>query len=510
MGLDPIPLGPSSKVPYIGAWPILDPEDLWEDAQPDSNVGIRCGEKKRLVVIDCDERKQPGTYTRVMDLLTSLGISSGEYPVVQTATSVGRHIYASLNDDLPGDYSMLSAIYGSGEVRYGSGSMVVAPPSEVNGNHYSLIEGDFRNLPMVSLNQIMQLIDAPENIPSLHAKYVRYANIDSRKINLRALDLLNGESLDDYTSRSEAEQAIITFLVDQGFSFFEIQIIFQKYPAAGKYLEIYRQNPENADRWLLLSYNNALSWLKTSKKIENPIARRAIIWALSQPWPGQHGSSDREIYLAHAAIALRTNKKIYGASVRELAELAAVSRSSASRANRRLIRKGLILLREPSDETEAAIYELIDFADIGTIFQKNINTKDCLTILSHDAFRREGLGKSALRVWQSLHLNGPMTVSQISKQTGIHHSTVRTVLGRMVEIHDRFEGEVINMVGEIPIKGPNLWYAQTVDLDNVAMLVGTYNRGDRQQEEHNLERKFFELKQNESNQKLSDSRSPYS
>lgn len=160
-GFDPIPLKPGTKTPSLKNWPRESVFRMWNTRKPYSNIGIRCGGLLNVAVIDCDDKDTPGTFDNVRQLLETLGYVPGDYPVIQTASGIGRHIYLTFNGELPGDICRLDKVYGSGEFRYGPGAYVVAPPSVVSFNGlYSLIEGNFRRLPEVERADIEPLLNS--------------------------------------------------------------------------------------------------------------------------------------------------------------------------------------------------------------------------------------------------------------------------------------------------------------------------------------------------------------
>ena len=104
---------------------------------------------------------------------------------------------------------------------------------------------------------------------------------------------------------------------------------------------------------------------------------------------------------------------------------------------------------------------------------------------SHDAFRWEGLGKSATLIWQALQ-SGPMTAPAIATATGRHIATVKRVLGRMSELCDPITGETFGMVEE---NGTGLWQALDVSLDAVARFLHVEGIGEKQRKRHADERR---------------------
>ena len=152
LGFDTIPLHPGNKNPLSNTWQLKEPHRQWANTPTYANVGIRGGGMARIAIIDCDEKDKPGTFDTAKNWLNGLGFLKGSYPVIQTASGVGRHIYISFAGNLNGDWRKLHSDFGAGEFRYGSGAYVVAPPSIVNENSaYTLVSGDFRFIPELKI-----------------------------------------------------------------------------------------------------------------------------------------------------------------------------------------------------------------------------------------------------------------------------------------------------------------------------------------------------------------------
>lgn len=473
MGLDAIPLQPLSKRALLAGWRDSEPAVQWESAPEVANIGIRCGGKMSLCVIDSDDKKRP-TWRSVQNHLWGLGLEPGCYPSVFTPNG-GRHAYFLLDGTLEGNYRILNPEVGAGEFRYGKGAYVAAPPSQLETGSYSLIEGDFHYLPTIRKADILPLLARTDSI-----KVDAEANIT--KPSRFAYALLQGKGIEKYPSRSEAEQAILTSMVNVGMGFHEVLELFIRYPAAGKFQELHKKNPSSAIQWLNNSYQKALDYAQTHESQARKNAKEQIEWARSISWPGRTGSTDRAVYLAHASIAYRAGKTIYAASSRTLAELAGVSRPTAEHANHRLQAKNLIKPEENAIAEQATKYRLVK-QDISTSY-KPFEGVDKAYITSHDAFRHAGLGKSAGEVY-ALLLEEPLTAGELATRTGRHITTVNRVLNRMGKLIDIHTGEIIGMVEPLPDKR---WKALPVNLDEIARLYGTYGTLKKQKEKHKAER----------------------
>lgn len=474
LGIDTFPLVEGTKIPAVSRWQLLTPNRLWLRASPDSNVAIRCGGVARVAVIDCDEKNFVGTFTNVLNYLGSLGYAPDEITVVQTASGIGRHIYVEFVGVLDRNYRVLAPAFGAGEFRYGLGSYVAAVPSIIDGSAMKLLSGDFRQLIRLDLQDVFPMlgnqqvgeISKPLQVPR------------------RTLAMLKGIGLEGYKSRSEAEQAIVVGLINAGFDFEGVLAKFQEHEAAGKFHELNQKKPKLAKHYLELSYEKALEFVNQNESKARRFTETVLTWAESQSWPGQTGSVDRAVFMAHAQIAHRSARREYAASVRELAEIAGCGLSTIVRANKRLIEANLLTLAQPATADLANIYRLNLAEQSGTLPQPK-DVRKCSIMFQHDAFRHGGgLGKSGYEVYEQL-LRHPATTTELASSTGRHIKTVQRVLERMSEkLIDVTTGEIVRMVEN----DGELWHGLEVDLDHVAEIVGTAGTLEKQQRKHQQER----------------------
>lgn len=486
LGFDVVPLKPNGKDAILAGWPRRDPAAMWAKAPIGANVGIRGDGPALAAFIDCDETKRPGTLARVQNHLWGLGYEPGNYPVVQTASTDGRHIYLSFVGELPGDARLLAADVGAGEFRYGRGALVAAPPSIVAGQPYRLLAGDFRTLPTLAVPDVLPLLanksfDAPP----------------APRVPARAWELLNGKGTDRYPTRSEAEQAIVALLVNAGHDFASVAALFSKYPAAGKFAELNTRGKSGL-RWLRLCYGKAQTWATASESQGRQLARAALAWANLRAWPGRTGSVDRAVFLAHAALAFRAGKLAYGASARELAEQAGVTFRTAAAASNRLVRAGFLALHLAATPSLAAMFRLtvpnvLTFTTPpdanGDVLAHSLigNVRECANKAAHDAFRRQALGKAGAEVWAALQ-EQPRTAGELAAITGRRPRTVRRALHHLARIVDPVTGEISPDLALVQAEAGQWRAVPGVDLDRVALVLGTAGKGKAQREAHRRER----------------------
>jgi len=476
LGFDTLPLSAGSKICHVEKWQIISPNEAWLHAPSDSNIGIRCGGKRHFAVIDCDEKNKVGTFENIKNYLTGLGYDDKKFPVIQTASGIGRQIYCTLTDSIPGDYHNLSPQYGCGEFRFGEGAYVVAPPSIVkNTGVYKLLQGDISYLPEIELSAISYILKVSTSGDRYEdsKRILKYPKL-TRKQNY----MLNGIGVDKYPSRSEFEFALLVSLVNTGWDWNGIFYLFNNNKCGGKYSELNSKNWKQAYHYLRLSYENACQWAEnTSEGRQRAINAEA--WALSRSWSGRTGCYDRDVFLAQVNIAYETGKVIYHADCRTLAEFANVNYSTASRANRRLIQAGYLQLEQAAIANCAAKYSL---GDIATLPQSPNVRECCITSKDHDVFARRGLGKSSKFIWNALE-DGPKTVEELLLLTGRVKKTVQKWLTVMSGLEDG--------VSEKPMvyESEGKWYRnQDISLERISEFLEVNGLMDKRKKRHQEER----------------------
>ena len=424
-------------------------------------------------MIDCDDKKI-STWPAVQNFLWGLGLEPGSYPAVSTPNH-GKHAYLTLEGSIPGNYRLIRQETGAGEFRYGSGAYIAAPPSVLPNGTYQLEQGDFLYMPVLR---------AADILPLLSRNVKHSAGQDeggSRTLSRGALALLQGKGLEKYQTHSEAEQAILTTLANAGFAFSEVLPLFLKYPAGGKFKILYQKNPKTAVQWLERSFQKALEFIQANETPARKQVREMLIGAQNSAWPGRTGSTNRAVYLAHATIAYRAARTVYAASSRTLAEMAGVSRPTAEQANRRLLQAGLIQLEDKACAEQANKYRLLEHPFTTSSIDCEEVDKECTT--AQDVFRYSGLGKAAGEMY-SLLQKEELTCGELAERTGRHLSTIKRNLIKMNQIIDSRTGEIISMLERDGEK----WRAVSVNLDDIAVLVGTAGTGEKQRKKHAQER----------------------
>jgi hypothetical protein len=382
-----------------------------------------------------------------------------------------------------------------------TGSYTVVPPSvHPSGLTYSFVSrGDLARVELGQLEFLgLELEEAPEPAPS-------------RRIPERTFRLLAGKQ-DCYPTRSEQEGAIMLGLINAGFDFSEILAIFQRYPGAaifsesrrGKFQEKLLQNAPAAISWLQQEHkrmmvkakNDSTAHQQHRAKIRE---KRNILDGMR--WPGRTGITDRKTLKAHLEISQRANSVVYEASVRELSRMTFCSTKTVSKSNRRLIALGYLeritvqprkTVRKTADRFELkldAIHEELIKSPLASL---DIGMGECCLyefLSDHELFSSKRLGRSAAELCQLLSSLGPMTTKEIAIQSGRCPNTVRMTMKRLSEIPDGKTGELWSLV---ELSEGKLWHiADSIDIDELSMALGTTGVRQRMLEIHQEERENY-------------------
>jgi hypothetical protein len=457
-GLSVVPAFPRSKVPCVWwkAYQYERPSVVEREAmfsfESNLNIGVVCGAaSNNLAIIDAE------TEAAFQDQLRRVTLAGfGNTNVIRTRR--GGHIQLQL----PVPVKPKSFKHQGFEIR-AQGQFVVLPPSiHPSGTTYTFI------------NQPSTII----RVPSLDA--LDWLNLEAapeKEIPRRARYLLQGEMRGRYDSRSEVEQAIISSLCVVGFSFEEVLAIFRSYPAAGKFREQEAKNPALAAQYLRTCFNNAREFCATDSPARQR-ARTTQVIAEAAPWPGRTGSSDRSVFLAHTTLAHRSGQPTYHASSRDVAEIAGVERKTATRASRRLAKRGFIELVQPATFAYANRYRLPEKTKLTPLTHMVLPRVGSTSSFSlPDAFRQRGFGRPAFEVLTALG-KGPLAAKEIAWATGRHVQTVRKSLLRLRQFNcaeklcGKWSGKPVS----------------EINLDDLARSVGTSGARQQQKEKYRAER----------------------
>jgi DNA-binding MarR family transcriptional regulator len=460
-GLSTVVAFPQSKVPGVswGRFAYEAPTEFERDAMfsfdGDLNIGFVCGvASQNTALIDAESQSVFIEQVKRFD-------RAGKGDTWMAETYRGGHISIRLPFPVAG-------YKGDGfEVR-GQGQFVLLPPSiHPSGKQYNFLHRP---------DKIIEV--SPADLPWLKLEPARTV----RPIPRKAARLLSGDGCTNYETRSEAEQSIVTILFNAGFSFDETLALFHSHKAAGKFSALYANDPAKAVAWLKMGFEAARQWCVKDSPARK-IARVAMAHAQTVPWPGRYGSTDRAVYLAHLSLAHQAGQQDYHASSRDVAEHAGCTRSTASRASKRLINAGFMRLVKPAAFTYANRYLLLQKGeDCTTPSPSFLRSGSMFTFSLSDCFRRTGLGRAAYEVLSAVQCRD-LTVSEVVEKTGRSVQTVRKALHRMSEL---------GFVSKHAKKWRGREISET-ELEVAARKLGTSGAGVRQKKKHCGERLRHQL-----------------
>lgn len=166
----------------------------------------------------------------------------------------------------------------------------------------------------------------------------------------------------------------------------------------------------------------------------------AAVKSADGAWGGQGGPSCRAALDALLTLARRYGRVVVGASVRQIAELAGLSRSAASTALHRLQMKGWVQRVAAAVGPLATEYRLTVPDGLGR--QHSLDARLAPTPLhvrSHDVGTHEGLGRHAALL-ADLIVDGVGTTRELTTVTGMDRRTVVRHLARLEQLGLVVEG----------------------------------------------------------------------
>jgi hypothetical protein len=280
-GFTPFPLSPMAKVPNQGT-PLSQVQRL--PFVEKTNIGIFAGSDNGLAIIDADVEV---AREMIPAKLAEMGLLDW-VTIVRTPNRDGRHYWIRLTDKPNGAqaYYKLSQMVGGGEFRVNRPAYVVAPGSRTEKGEYTFVQGGieyFCGQPGVSWTDLLWL--APTGMAQ--AGKAQSGSVSRRKVSdppaglrriakpkvLALVDLIHGAGPDgrvrriDYATgrtradyfdtRSEAEAALVTGLVLAGWSFDNIEELFER-----EQPEHYTSVPR-PDYYLTTTYNKGVRYISS-------------------------------------------------------------------------------------------------------------------------------------------------------------------------------------------------------------------------------------------------------
>ena len=211
--------------------------------------------------------------------------------------------------------------------------------------------------------------------------------------------------------------------------------------------------------------------------------RRARCWIEEQTWNDVAGATDWLVALTIVHLVARSWRSDLRISVRQVAELAGITKDTASASLRRLRFRGFVRRISDASGPRAARYELLFLGcpNAGTHSISPMNVPFVHAGYS-DVFRHNGLNKNALRLWLFLLSHPSQNVLDLTIELGLHETTVRRNLKDL---------EACGLVVQAGF--PARWSGLRQDLGSVAASLGTSGATKARREQHARERLNFHL-----------------
>ncbi len=167
---------------------------------------------------------------------------------------------------------------------------------------------------------------------------------------------------------------------------------------------------------------------------EIPAWKRAQNWLASATFTGRTASVDKAVFRAAINIAARAPvDKVMRLTSREIADIAGITRKTASIALKRLVAAGLLVCKKFTDRiSDAKCYEFGGVCVYPT-YSVAINTVSSSGVITHtpltDAAEREALGLTGFDLYRAMcRIGAPMSAKALAAASGIGLNAVRNAL----------------------------------------------------------------------------------
>jgi hypothetical protein len=303
--LEVIPLYPGKKEPLIG-WknrpPLTDAEIQNYFSKDENNIGVFCGPKSdNLLVIDFDSRRAWEEYRKELSHIAN--------KTLVTKTRRGYHIFTRTPGPiLNNPYRSLKEI----DVKYNG--YVVAPESRIGDFQYEF----FANYSIYRLEALEELpfpLKTEQDRNKIHRDTDKPYGLPWRLFNV-----LKGKT-EGWKSRSHAEQALITYCVNQGWDIDQIVSLFTMHAISGTHFKEHKDPMQ----YLLISFRKAQEYLSNNKREIDRKIDDLFHLAQTHKWSSRTADYDRVVFMAFLKIAKRSGKLEVGASIREIAEMTGIN-----------------------------------------------------------------------------------------------------------------------------------------------------------------------------------------
>jgi len=320
--------------------------------------------------------------------------------------------------------------------------------------------------------------DIPVNYQGKHIQIIgRPHGFPKRLWDLLTLGDLDGR----YISRSEVDQAIITWSVNQGWGYDTIYELFRRFSCE----ESKFRDKGRGHAYLKTCYKNAAEYVHENRRKTDRTLDDLYNFARSIQWQGRTGRTDKAVYLSMLDIARQKGSLELGASIREIAERTGTHKDTAWKALNRL---PYILRIKPAENDIPDTFKIITQNIEGVARTDNPSRKWGGEGMSVDAtldlFRHRGLGKTGADIFQALlSLNDFCDIPTLAQLSSVHRQTIDRKL------------DIMEKAGLIEIKGneygKKIKAVKHADLNRAAQIVGTAGKGEAEKRQHKRERENY-------------------
>ena len=465
-------------VPYAkkGGWPWrklqyvrLNPEDLVTLFRSRCNVAVMTGRTSaNLIVIDC-ETKQNFEYH--LDKLATAHIPI--WAVKTGSARGGGHLYLRSKQGEVKGYKTSEF-----EVR-GNRCYVLAPPSvHPDGGMYDFYQRDSVEPPEVDINQLTWLSLEVARNSSKQVQPNSFAELAMETRNF----IFSGATEGDRNNR------LFAAACDLHGNGYGKQTAIELLAGVASRCGL-------QDQEIYTTINSAYNQPRTPAKPKHkqkaiPHHTKAQSWAENHPWPGRTGQTDKIVFLACCLRAITANDQgVFRASSREIAEVAHITRKTASRSLKRLLVQGCLISCGNDKFSKANLYKLgkktlqspiknsrvyptISLPDYGLVSGVKSGKSD---LLEHKA-----LGKVAGQLYvKMLKLDQPARAQELAKLANFSRKQVYRALERLRKF------KLVEKVS-----GGFVAIAHTADslVEMVTKPTGTFGKGEERKLAHQRER----------------------
>lgn len=475
-GFNVLPLPANSKRCRLDNWQVADVNELWRDVGTDFNIAVRFGGSTRNVAVA--DGDSPRSVAHIADALRGLGAA---FLCTTTATAGHVHFWLNVTGTPEGAYRKLSAEVGAGELRYGSGAYVVVPASRIDGRAYRFVHdmdtpltiAGLRSVRYADLARVLLPVERPQ--PQERPALPRDAGLVRGKLPLDVLVMLDtladaprGQQVGKYASRSEGEFAVVLSCINYGWTLDEVRELFDCHHP-GHYAD-YR-TPRAKERYLALTFSRAMA-VYAGTPVRQELA--TAIASVPSCWPGRGGGLEQSTYRALLQVAYTANALTFGASERQLSELAGASRVGVHNALDRLQRAGLVERTGLDADWHTSLW-VVNLGGVNKLpFLHSCATVDGL----YASELWTAMGRSSGMLYGLLDAKSGAKVAFLAEKSGKCKNTVKTALAKL----ERYG---------LAQRGDAGWTRGSRDVQDVARELDCAGRAARRRERHDAERRAY-------------------